>query len=139
MKTHRLFLIFAATLFAGSALAHDEATLDAKMAPHGGQLRMAGPYHYELVVQPNAVTVYVTDHADAKVATAGASGSATMLSGKAKATIPLQPAGDNAMKGSGQFDTATDMKVVVTISFPGKGPEVARFTPMQKHGAAMVH
>lgn len=138
MQNRQLLFIFAAaaSLLTQGALAHDEMTLDAKTAPHGGQIRMAGPYHYELVVQPNAVTVYVTDHADAKQATAGATGNATVLSGKTKASIPLQPTGDNSMKGSGKFDTAPDMKVVVSISLAGKGPEVARFTPMQK---AMAH
>jgi hypothetical protein len=139
MKNHQLLFI-AAALFAQGALAHDEATLDAMTAPHGGQIRMAGPYHYELVVQPNAVAVYVTDHAGAAVPTRGASGTATVLAGKAKATVPLQAAGDNTMKGSGSFVTAPDMKVVVTISFPGMGPEVARFTPTQKAGVApMAH
>lgn len=137
MQNRQLLFIFAAmSLLTQGALAHDEMTLDAKAAPHGGQIRMAGPYHYELVVQPNAVTVYVTDHADTKQATAGATGSATVLSGKTKANVPLQAAGDNAMKGSGKFDAAADMKVVVSISLAGKGPEVARFTPMQK---AMAH
>ncbi|MES2091726.1 MAG: hypothetical protein V4532_17380, partial [Pseudomonadota bacterium] len=47
------------TLSAGLALglalapmaqAHDDAYLDTLTAPHGGQLRMAGSSHYELVV-----------------------------------------------------------------------------------------
>lgn len=139
MKNYQLLFIATAALFAGSALAHDEATLDAMHSPHGGQLRRAGAYHYELVVRPNAVTVYVTDHAGTAVSTKGASGNATVLSGKAKAAVPLQPAGDNLMKGSGRFDTAPDMKVVVSITLAGKTPEVARFTPMQKGGGMMAH
>ncbi len=36
-------------LVAGGAKAHDDAYLDTVKAPHGGQLRMAGVHHFELV------------------------------------------------------------------------------------------
>lgn len=39
-----------AVLLATPAFAHDDATLDAMAAPHGGQLRMSGAYHLELVL-----------------------------------------------------------------------------------------
>ncbi len=140
MKNHQLlFIATAALLSAQGALAHDDMTLDAKVAPHGGQIRMAGPYHYELVVQPNTLTVYVTDHADGKQSTAGAKGSATVLSGREKTTVALQSTGDNGMKGSGAFAPAANMKVVVSITLAGKTPEVARFTPMQTAAHSMSH
>jgi hypothetical protein len=77
-------------------LAHTDDVLDTQKAPNGGQLRMAGVYHYELVVakdskdaKDNAVVVYVTDHAGTKVPTGGANGTATILAGKTKATATL--------------------------------------------------
>jgi len=139
MKNYQLLFIATAFLFTHGAQAHDDLTLDAMHSPHGGQLRMAGAYQDERVVQPNGGTVYGTDHAGTKVPTAGASGNATVLSGKAKATVPLQPFGDNGMKGGAQFATAPDMKVVVSITLAGKTPELARFTPMQKDGGMMAH
>ena len=64
-------------------LAHSDEYLDTQKAPNGGQLRMAGPYHFELVVsgdnkeaKDSPVVVHVTDHAGARVATAGATGTA---------------------------------------------------------------
>ena len=62
-------LAVCVVVFLGSpALAHDDAYLDTLKAPHGGQLRMAGPNHYELVVvknsktvRENPIVVYVTD------------------------------------------------------------------------------
>ena len=75
----------AMAIGSGAALAHDDATLDKQKAPHGGQMRMAGAYHFELVLakdatgaQDSPVVVYVTDHAGAQVPSAGATGSATL-------------------------------------------------------------
>jgi hypothetical protein len=135
-----LFLITAASAFglaSPALLAHTDEILDTQKAPNGGQLRMAGPYHYELVVtkdskeaKDNPVVVYVTDHAGAKVPTGGASGTATILVGKTKGTANLVPDGDNRLKGMAKYLTTPDMKAVVSITFPGKAAEQARFTPL---------
>lgn len=137
---------FTAAILAGIALstasvfAHDDATLDKEKAPNGGQLRMAGIYHYELVVvgdskeaKENPVVVYVTDHGGSKISTAGASGTATLLAGKLKATVTLKPDGDNRMKGFARYASSADMKVVASISLPGKPAEQARFTPLARN------
>lgn len=130
-------VLLGLTFAAGTALAHDDAYLDTQKAPNGGQLRMAGPYHFELVVtkdskeaSENPVVVYLTDHAGQKMPTTGASGSATILAGKLKATSTLKPDGDNRMKGYAKYASAADMKVVVSIAFQGKPAEQARFTPL---------
>jgi hypothetical protein len=143
MKFHALVsavLLTAALLTAAlspGALAHDDATLDATRAPNGGQVRMAGAWHYELVVAPAGskasslpVVVYVTDHASVKTPTAGATGSVTILGGGKKATIALQPDGDNRMKGGGAYAPTPDMKAVVSIALPGQPAQQARFTPL---------
>ena len=118
-------------------LAHSDEYLDTQKAPNGGQLRMAGPYHFELVVSADnkeaaesTVVVHVSDHAGAKVATAGATGTATILAGKNKTTANLAPDGDNRMKGSAKYASTPDMKVVVSITVAGKTAEQARFTPL---------
>lgn len=135
----------AAGLFAlstGAVLAHSDEYLDTQKAPNGGQLRMAGIYHFELVVakdskeaKDNPVVVYVTDHAGTKVPMAGAKGTVTILSGKAKATVSLAPDGDNRLKGKGTYASTPDMKAVVSITLPGKAAEQARFTPLAKADA----
>ena len=114
--------------FIAPAQAHDDATLDAMASPHGGQLRMSGPYHFELVVGDNQLQVYVTDHAMQPTPVAGVSGSAIVLSG-GKATIPLAVAGDNLVQGQGEFQPGPDMKVVVSLGFPDNNQWQARFTP----------
>lgn len=133
LTTLALALLTGAT----SVRAHDDAYLDTQHAPNGGQLRMAGIYHLELVVDPadtqvreKPVRVYVTDHAGQKVPTADATGTATILAAKSKATISLVPDGDNRLKGTGRYASTPDMKAVVTITPKGQPPETARFTPL---------
>jgi hypothetical protein len=132
-----LAVLAGLTFAAGAALAHDDATLDTQKAPNGGQLRMAGPYHYELVLakdageaKENPVVVYVTDHAGQRIPTAGAAGTATILAGKLKAAATLKPDGDNRMKGFAKYASTPDMKAVVSITLAGKQVEQARFTPL---------
>jgi hypothetical protein len=119
--------------------AHTDEYLDTQTAPHGGQLRMAGVYHFELVVtedspqaKNNPVVVYVTDHAGTKTSTSGAKGTVIILADKVKTTINLMPDGDNALKGSGSYASTPDMKVVVSVTLAGKNTEQARFTPLAK-------
>lgn len=131
-------------ILAGSgALAHGDDYLDTQKAPNGGQLRAAGAYHFELMVakdsreaKENPVVVYVSDHAGVKVATVGAEGTATLLFGKQKAVAKLAPDGDNRLKGSARYASTPDMKAVVSITFPGKAAEQARFTPLAAATAA---
>lgn len=126
--------------YAGLAAAHSDEYLETVKAPNGGQLRMAGGYHYELVIKPaakgdaNDVLVYLTDHAGQEIDTKGATGTATILS-KSKASVVLKPEGKNAMKGSASFATNPDLKAVVSVALPGQKAEQARFTPLApKHG-----
>jgi hypothetical protein len=83
--------LIASLLVASAALAHSDEYLDTQKSPNGGQTRMASIYHFELVVakdskeaKDNPVVVHVTDHAWAKISTAGAVGTATILAGKTK-------------------------------------------------------
>lgn len=139
MKKINLFPVILAGLLAasGGAYAHSDEYLDTTKAPHGGQLRMAGIYHYELEVakdskevKDNPIVVFVTDHAGQKIPTAGAAGTATILAGKMKASAALVPDGDNRMKGSAQYASTPTMKAVISITLPGKPAEQARFTPL---------
>lgn len=137
MKIARTLLVSLTMLNGTAVLAHSDDYLDTLAAPNGGQLRMAGVYHYELVVakdskeaRDNPVVVYVTDHADAKLSTVGAGGTATILAGKTKTTVKLAPDGDNRLKGVGKYASTPDMKVIVSVTLAGKTAEQARFTPL---------
>lgn len=144
MQLHKILIqlfAFASMLVAGGAYAHTDEYLDTQKAPHGGQLRMAGIYHFELVVakdskqsKDNPVVVYVTDHAGSKISTAGAKGTVTLLVGKTKTTVNLMPGSENFLKGSGNYTSAPELKAVVSITLAGKAPEQARFTPLSNTG-----
>ena len=143
MKTLNALIFTAAMLTGATVLAHTDEILDTQKAPNGGQLRMAGVYHFELVVakaskeaKDNPVVVYVTDHAGTKVSTVGAGGTATILAGKQKASITLVPDGDNRLKGVGKYASTPDMKVVVSVTVAGKPAEQARFTPLAQTASA---
>lgn len=138
MKFLKIASLVLALCAALPAAAHTDEYLDGQPTPNGGQMRMAGAYHFELLVKGSEMTVWITDHGGNKVSAQGASGTATVLSGKAKGLVKLQAAGDNMLKGSGQFETSPDMKVAVSITLPGKNPEQARFTPLKKAAAAVA-
>ena len=121
--------------------AHDDAQMEKMVAPHGGQLRMAGASHYELVVvkdsptsKDNTIAVYVTDHAGNKIPTAGATSSVTLLSGKTKVNAVLTPDGDNKLTGHAVYASASDLKAVVKVKLKGQDEQQARFTPLAPHG-----
>ena len=120
---------FSAILFAYSVSASADGPA---IGPHGGQVKDAGKYHLELVVKDTALTVYVTGNKDAKVATKGATSSATVLAAKNSSSVKLEPSSDNALAGSGNFQSAPDMKVVVSVTLPGQATIQARFTPLEK-------
>lgn len=121
-----------------AAWAHGDDPHPSTLKPmQGGQLGVAGAYSYELVIAKNAaegvaspVLVYVTDHAGQKITTAGASGTATILVGKQKLAVALQPDGDNRMKGAAKYSAAPTMKVLIAIMLAGQPSEQTRFTPL---------
>ena len=143
MKRFALLAAVPALLFAAAASAHTDEYLATVKSPNGGQLRMAGPFHFELVVakdskevKENAIVVYVTDHADKKIDTKGMSGTATILAGKLKATATLTPDGDNRLKGFAKYASDAGMKVAVTVKMADGKSEQARFVPLAPAKAA---
>jgi hypothetical protein len=142
LTTSALLLGVVSSLAPGAVWAHDDAYLDSVKAPHGGQLRMAGPLHLELVltgeqgsVQARPVVVYVTDHAGKALSTQGAGGQVTLLVGQRKVEATLQPDGENRLKGSAQYTPQEDIKAIVRVQLAGQSPQQARFMPLSKRRA----
>ena len=113
--------------------AHTDDYLDTLTTAHGGQLRMAGPYHLELVAKDKELVLYVTDHGDNPVKTEGGTAKATIQIGKGKAatTVKLEPAGENQMKGLGEFTLKPASVIVVFVKLAGEEAQSARFTPLK--------
>lgn len=122
----------------GAVYAHgDEVHTEAPKAANGGQVQPAGVNFLELVVVPNSkeagdnpVVVFISDGHGKALSSAGATGSATLLSGKDKTVVTLTPDGGNRMKGTGKYASNPTMKAIVAITLPGKPTDQARFTPL---------
>jgi hypothetical protein len=112
--------------------AHTDDYFDQQAAPHGGQVRMAGPYHLELVMGKNEVTLYLTDHGDNPVDAAGGSGKAIVNTGRKRATIVLDFAEGNMLKGAGEFKASASTTVTVIVKLPDQEPQRAQFKPIRK-------
>jgi hypothetical protein len=111
------------------ALAHTDEYLATVEAPHGGQLRAAGPFHLELVAKDGELRLYVTDHMDNKILTKGGSGKANILGKDGKRTsVELTPVFSNMMRGTGDFQIAPDTVVSVFVALDGYETQGARFT-----------
>ncbi len=125
----------AMLFYIGQIWAHSDETLDSQKSPNGGQVRMAGAYHLELVMskegksaKENPIRVYVTDHAGNKVASTSINANMTLLDGKNKSNIELKADGDNRFKGVADYAFNPKLKAVVSITSKGQ-QEQARFTP----------
>ncbi len=112
----------------GVALAHTDEYFDQMRTPHGGQVRMAGPYHLELVVTGAEVTLYVNDHADNPIATADGSAKVIIRWGKRnRYVVVLAPAGENLLRGTGEFKLGKANDISVLLALPGRDPQRAKF------------
>lgn len=135
MKKYLIGVVFFGllNLFAGLTWAHSDEYLEATGAAHGGQIRMAGPYHFELVAKDGELRLYVTDHMDREILTKGGSGKANIFDkdGK-KVSIALVPIFANFMKGTGEFTITPETTISVFVVLDGAETQAARFTPLAK-------
>jgi hypothetical protein len=120
--------MFLCLIWPAVAFAHTDEALNKNPGPHGGQTRMAGPYHLELVAGKDELTLYVSDHANVAIESAGGSAKAILTSGKKRYVIVLMPAGENVLKGSGEFKLTRSTNVSMLIKLPAGEPQRAQFT-----------
>ena len=128
-------LIFGlAMAFSLSAHAHTDEFFESVEAPHGGQLRMTGPFHMELVAKDGDLTVYVTDHADNVISVDGGLAKANIENGATRTQVNLHPVGNNILRGSGTFSLTPSTVVVVFMKLPNQDGYAARFMPLKPKG-----
>ena len=120
--------MFLCLIWPAVAFAHTDQAFNRDPGPHRGQMRMAGPYHLELVAGKDELTLYVSDHADVAIESAGGSAKAILTSGKKRYVIVLMPAGENVLKGSGEFKLSKSTNVSMLIKLPAGEPQRAQFT-----------
>jgi hypothetical protein len=111
--------------------AHTDEYFESVEAPHGGQLRMTGPFHMELVAKNGTLTVYVTDHADNPISVDGGLAKANIENGSTKTQVNLHPVGSNILGGSGNFSLTPSTVVIVFMKLPNQEGYAARFMPLK--------
>jgi hypothetical protein len=126
--TRLTFALLLLLCFGGSAFAHTDEYFDKTPGPHHGRMRMSGPYHLELVTGQDEVTLYVTDHAGTPIDTTGGSAKVIITAGKKKRfVVVLSSAGENVLKGEGEFKLAKGSVANVLVALPGQEPQRAQF------------
>lgn len=120
--------MFLCLIWPAVAFAHTDEAFNKNPGPHGGQMRTAGPYHLELVAGKDELTLYVSDHANVAVESAGGSAKAILTSGKKRYVVVLMPAGENVLKGSGEFKLTKSTNVSMLVKLPAGEAQRAQFT-----------
>ncbi len=106
---------------AGPALAHGAKP------KHGGVIQSAGDLTFELVNKDGKAVIYVDDHGKAH-ATAGASGTLTMLKGAVKSDSALEAGSPNLLVSSTTITLEPGAKAMASITLAGKPPLLVRFS-----------
>jgi hypothetical protein len=117
-------LLTAALLLGAGTIASAHAP---KVGQNGGAQADAGGFHVEVVPQGNTIAVFLRDHGDKAVQTAGFKGVAIFtVDGKAQ-RIPLAPAGDNKLSGTAEVPLPSAPKGAVQIITPTGSTVQAKF------------
>lgn len=93
---------------------------------HGGVVREMHGVSYELVARPDSLTLHLSDHGR-KIATDGAKAEAVVYANNGKTPVTLAPAGDNRMQAKGNFKVGVGVRVLLTVTLPGKAPASMSF------------
>jgi hypothetical protein len=131
-------IIVALGLSAADTYSHDATVLDSIPSAHGGIVRMAGPYHIELVLEPSSsrpvrqVRIYLQNHAFVGMPSKGLTGVVTLTFYTVSVAIPLIPDGPESLGGRGSF--IDDPALNMTVSLTDKDGQVfsAAFSPFSR-------
>jgi hypothetical protein len=98
-----------------------------KVGANGGAQVDAGSYHVELVPDGTTLQVFLRDHSDKEVASAGFKGTAIFVVGGKPQRIPLTPAGTNKLTGTSPVALPKEPKGAVQITTPTGSTVQAKF------------
>ncbi len=116
-----LVAVFFMTGFMAMAQEH------AHKSPHGGQVITVGSYHYEFLVNPGEIDIYVLDGKENVLPPKGMEGTLLIqLPDKTKKNVTLEPTGDY-FKASLDTSAVGSFIAITTIKINGK-PNVGRFS-----------
>lgn len=121
MRNIAALFTIATALWGGAALAQS----DVHKPMNGGIVSHGRDVDYELVVKPDVIQLYLSDHGK-KMDHSKASAKVTLLAGKDKQEATLVPAGDK-LEAKGSFTVSGGTKVVAVVTSDGKSLGTARF------------
>jgi hypothetical protein len=102
-------------------MTHDAATLDAIPSAHGGQVRMLGPYHVELLLDHGAgtgkrpVRIYFQNHAFQGVPAAGIAATLKLTDNGITIAVELKQDGAESMLGFASYFNHLDLVAVLLL------------------------
>jgi hypothetical protein len=120
----KMFALAAAVIslaLSGNVMGHGSK------AKHGGIVQSAGDLSFELASKDGKTTIYVDDHGK-DLATAGVTGTLTVLKGTQKTEVPLEAAGGNMLVAMGDPVLAKGSKAVAAVTFANKKVVSVRFS-----------
>lgn len=132
---HRLISLFLMALLSLQTLAwaHSNEYLATVKGAHGGMLRMAEMYHFELVVKNGEARVWVTDHGDVPQSTKGAVGTLRFITGNGAFSVYLTPTGSNTLlTKDARIKSRKGTRMVLTVTMNGEQPLPTRFSMDEK-------
>ncbi|HVF63514.1 MAG TPA: hypothetical protein VNE58_05950 [Casimicrobiaceae bacterium] len=119
--------LLAVSFLAWSSLAAAQHAHDHK-PKHGGVVREANGFVFELKVASNEIIVWVTDEANKPVSTTGAKGQLTLIpDASLRAQVPLEPAGDNRLRAAGNFTIKPGSTAMLDVAMGGKSIAKLRY------------
>jgi hypothetical protein len=107
-------------------LANGGSATDA-VSQHGGRAVGAGDYHVELVAKADVVEVYLADHDNKAIRSAGHKGLAILVVDGKSRRIVLEPAGESRLSGKLTGGLPGAPKGVVQLTLPNGKTVQARF------------
>lgn len=121
-------VLMALLSLSAPAWAHSNEYLATMKGAHGGMLRMAEMYHFELVVKNGEARVWVTDHGDVPQSTKGAAGSLRFVNGSNVFSVRMSPTGSNELVvKDAKIKLHGGTKLVLTVTMKGEPPLQTRF------------
>ena len=122
-----LSFVLAATVAVPAAPALAQHKHDHK-PKHGGVIREAGGFVYELVAKPTEIVVHVTDEADKPVPVRGSTATVTLIDSGTRVEVPLAAGTDNRHAAAGTFPVKPGMSALLDVAVGGKSVAKLRYT-----------
>lgn len=127
MRSHRRALLALVALCAVPAFAQHRHAHDHKPR-HGGLIREAEGFVYELRATAGEIAVWVTDEADKPVPVRGSAAKVTLIDSGLRVEVPLAAGADNRYGAAGAFPVKPGMGALLEVTMGGKPIARLRYT-----------